>query len=359
MSQSIPKTMKALRLTKFKENYHLQSDVAVPTPGPKEILVRLVASGFCHTDHMVYEGAFKTKLPHIGSHEPTGKIAALGSDVAGDWKIGDQVGVYLFKNACGHCSGCKWHVKTYDGKLNARYCFNQAMNGIVGADGGFSEYMVTSDDAIVRIPNAVPFDQSAPLMCAGATVYNGLLEANLEKGQSVAIVGIGALGLLGIQFAKAMGYKVLAVSSRDLTPQLEGVVPKSLWPDLTLSSKDEHSAQRILNFTEGVGLDAAVVCTDNLDDNDWILHRLRPRGTSVVLGLPGEPFRFDAINMTFHEITVKGALHASVESMERMFEIVAEAGIKSQLTVVKIDEAENLPERSANHDYKGKLVVMI
>ncbi len=196
-------------------------------------------------------------------------------------------------------------------------------------------------------------------MCAGATVFNGLLEANLKKGDSVAIVGIGALGLLGIQFAKALGYRVIAISSRDLTPQLESDVPKALWPDLTLSSKDPSSSQQILDFTSGIGLHAAVVCTDNLDENDWILHRLRPRGTSVVLGLPGEGFRFDAINLTFHEIVVKGALHASVEDMERMFEIVAEFGIRSQVTVVELEEAENLPQRSAKHDYKGKLVVKI
>ncbi|PVH79432.1 GroES-like protein [Cadophora sp. DSE1049] len=337
MAQSIPKTMKALGLTNYKENYHLQDDVPVPVPGSGEILIRLVASGFCHTDHMVYEGAFKTKLPHIGSHEPTGTVAALGPSVSGDWKVGDKVGVYLFKNACGDCAGCKWYAATYGGKTSARYCFNQTMHGILGADGGFSEYMVTSDDAIVRIPDEVPFDQSAPLMCAGATVYNGLLEANLSPGQSVAIVGIGALGFLGIQFAKAMGCRVIAISSRDLTPQLESDVPKALWPDLTVSSKDPSSPQKILDFTNGIGLDAAVVCTDNIPDNDWILHRLR----------------------TFHEITVKGALHASVEAMEKMFVVVKEHGIKSQITTVKMDDAENLPESSASHDYKGKMVVMI
>ncbi|KAH7407255.1 chaperonin 10-like protein [Cadophora sp. MPI-SDFR-AT-0126] len=336
MTQSIPKTMKALRLVDFKENYHLQDDVPVPVPGPGEILVRLVASGFCHTDHMVYEGAFKTKLPHIGSHEPTGNIAALGPNVSGDWKVGDKVGVYLFKNACGDCAGCKWHAAAYGGKTSARYCFNQTMHGILGADGGFSEYMITSDDAIVRIPEEVPFDQSAPLMCAGATVYNGLLEADLSPGQSVAIVGIGALGLLGIQFAKAMGYRVTSVSS-----------------------KDHSSPQKILDFTNGIGLDAAVVCTDNIPDNDWILQRLRVRGISVVLGLPGDGFTFDAINMTFHEITVKGGLHASVEAMEEMFVLVKEHGIRSQITTVKMDEAEDLPERSEKHDYKGKMVVMI
>ena len=121
--------------------------------------MRLVASGFCHTDHMVYEGAFKTKLPHTGSHEPTGTVAALGPEVSGEWKVGDRVGVYLFTNACGTCSGCKWYSSTHGGKLSARYCANQTMFGIVGADGGFAEYMLTSDDAIVKIPDEITFER--------------------------------------------------------------------------------------------------------------------------------------------------------------------------------------------------------
>ncbi|MAD84288.1 MAG: hypothetical protein CL912_15095 [Deltaproteobacteria bacterium] len=138
-----------------------KNDIPVPISGPGEILVRLVASSFCHTDYMVYEGSFNTKLPFIGSHEPTGNISALGPDVKGDWKVGDKVGVYLFKNACGDCAGCKWHVATFGGKTSARYCFNQTMHGILGADGGFAEYMVTSDDAILHIPEEVPFDRKS------------------------------------------------------------------------------------------------------------------------------------------------------------------------------------------------------
>ena len=107
---------------------------------------------------MVYEGAFKTKLPHTGSHEPTGTVAALGPDVSGDWKLGDRVGVYLFTNTCGHCAGCKWHKATF-GELNARYCANQHMFGILGKDGGFAEYMITTDDAILKIPDAISFER--------------------------------------------------------------------------------------------------------------------------------------------------------------------------------------------------------
>ena len=117
--------------------------------------------------------------------------------------------------------------------------------------------------------------------------------------------------------------------------------------------------QQILDFTDGIGLHASVVCTDNVADNDWILHRLRPRGTSVVLGLGEQGFHFDALNLTFHEIVVKGGLHASVEDMTRMLEVAADHKVRSQLAVVPIDGGENLPERSAKHDFKGKMVVMI
>lgn len=126
--------------------------------------------------------------------------------------------------------------------------------------------------------------EAAPLMCAGATVWNGVLEANLQKSQTVAIVGIGVLGLLGIQFAKALGYRVVAVSSRNIAPKLKKAVPQALWPNITISSASSESIQQILDFTDGIGLHASVVCTDNVADNDWILHRLRPRGTGVGAG---------------------------------------------------------------------------
>ena len=112
--------------------------------------------------------------------------------------------------------------------------------------------------------------------------------------------------------------------------------------------------QQILDFTDGIGLHASVVCTDNVADNDWILHRLRPRGTSEVLGLGEQGFHFDALNLTFHEIVVKGGLHASVEDMTRMLEVAAEHKARSQLTIVPIDEGENLLERSTSTTSRGK-----
>jgi D-arabinose 1-dehydrogenase-like Zn-dependent alcohol dehydrogenase len=340
----------------YKQNYQLQSDVPVPKPGPKEILIRIAAASFCHTDYQVYEGAYKTTLPATGSHEPAGTIAALGSEVSGGWKVGDHVGAYLFRNPCGACNGCKWYAASHSGKLNARYCDNKAMGGIRGADGGFAEYMITSDDAIVKIPDDIPFEQAAPLMCAGATIWSGILEANIQKGQTIAIVGIGGLGILGVQFAKALGYRVIAIHHRDLGSKLESI-PQALKPDLFVDHTKPESIQQISDFTDGIGLDAAVVSTDSVPVNDWVLHRLHPRGTCVVLGLPEEGFRFDAFNLIFHEITIKGSLHSSIEDMERMLEVVSEHKIRSQISIVPIDEAESLPTRVHAHEFSGRPVV--
>ncbi|RDW67517.1 hypothetical protein BP6252_08913 [Coleophoma cylindrospora] len=352
----IPKQMKALRLTKYNENYTLCNDVPVPVPGSHEVLIRIEAASFCHTDYQVYQGSYKTPLPHIGSHEPTGTIVALGPDVSGEWRIGDRVGGYLFRKPCGTCADCKWYAATHSGEFSAQYCANKTMTGISGADGGFAQYMMSPDYALVKLPDNVPFEQASPLMCAGATIWNAIVEAGLKKGQTIAIVGIGGLGLLGIQFAKALGYRVVAVHHKDASPKL-AAIRADLTPDLLVDYTRPEAIKEISDFTNDILLDAAVVCTDDIPANDWILHRLHPRGTCVVLGLPEKGFTFDAFNLVFREIVVKGSLHSSIDRMQEMMKVVSEYNIHSNIDIVPLDEAEALPERIHNHEFKGRVVV--
>ncbi|KFY48500.1 hypothetical protein V495_01314 [Pseudogymnoascus sp. VKM F-4514 (FW-929)] len=355
-SDPIPKQMKALRLTKYNENYTLQDDVPVPIPGSGEVLIRIEAASFCHTDYQVYQGSYKTQLPHIGSHEPTGTIAALGPNISGGWNVGDRVGGYLFRKPCGTCADCKWYSTTHDGEFSAQYCANKTMTGISGADGGFAQYMMSPDYALLKLPENVPFDQAAPLMCAGATIWNAIIEAELQRGQTVAIVGIGGLGLLGIQFAKALGYRVVAVHHKDISSKLTEV-RENLRPDLLIDYTKSEAIEHISDFTNGILLDAAVVCTDDIGANDWILHRLHPRGTCVVLGLPEQGFTFDAFNLVFREIVVKGSLHSSIDRMREMMKVVSENNIYSNVDIVPLDDAEALPKRVHDHEFKGRVVV--
>jgi Zn-dependent alcohol dehydrogenases len=175
----------------------------------------------------------------------------------------------------------------------------------------------------------------------------------------VAIVGIGGLGVLAIQFAKARGLRVVAIDKRDIGLKLASEVPAHLRPDLTISFNSHVAIQQISDFTDGIGLNSAVVCTDDVSASDWALHRLQPKGVCVVLGLPESGFKFDAFNLVFREIVVKGSLHCPVDEAEKMVEAVVENGVVSHLTLLPLEEGENIPERAAAHSFTGRLVVKI
>ncbi|KAG9197133.1 hypothetical protein G6514_002246 [Epicoccum nigrum] len=230
------------------------------------------------------------------------------------------------------------------------------MTGILGANGGFAQYMTSPDDALLRLPDNISFEQAAPLMCAGATIWNALIEAELQKGQTIAVVGIGGLGLLGVQFAKALGCRVVAVHHRDASSKISEI-REELQPDLFVDYTKPDAGERISRFTDDIMLDSAVVCTDDIKANDWILHQLHPRGTCVVLGLPEWGFTFDAFNLVFREIVVKGSLHSSIERMQEMLTVVSEHNIRSDVDIVPIDDAEALPERVHKQEFRGRAVV--
>lgn len=188
-------------------------------------------------------------------------------------------------------------------------------------------------------------------------MWNALRQANLRERDSVAIVGIGGLGVLGIQFAKALGYRTVAIDNRETGLRLAANV--ALKPDLIVGYEDPDTSKKISDFTDGIGLTAAVVCTDNVPASDWIIKLLQPRGTCVVLGLPDEGYRFDAFTLVFKEILIRGSLHAPRHAVEEMLEVVAKHQIFSHLTTVRLEDAEALPERVAAHDFEGRLIVLI
>ncbi|KAF4452909.1 hypothetical protein F53441_4335 [Fusarium austroafricanum] len=203
------------------------------------------------------------------------------------------------------------------------------------------------------------FEQAAPLMCAGATVWHAINQANLQRGQTIAIVGVGGLGVLGIQFAKGRGYRVIAVDNHDIGLKLASEVPFHLRPDLILGLNDSKTNQKISDFTDDLGLKAAVVCTSDDDANDWAAQRLQPRGVLVAAGFPENGFKFDPMNLIMREIVVKGIVHCSMEETKEMMEFVIEHSILSHLTLLTMDEAENIAAKSEAHTFTGRPVVKI
>lgn len=321
--------------------------------------MRIHVAGFCHSDQQVLQGQFRSPIGLIPSHEPSGVVAQLGPDYDGELHVGDRVGALNFKHACTTCSGCAL-TKRATGRLDPRFCEKRETAGFQH-DGAFADYMIADPATIVRLPDSLEHEQAAPLMCAGATVWASLERATsgLSPGETVAIVGIGGLGHLGIQFSKALGFRTIAVDSRDAGCELAHEIENpQLIPDLVVnSSKPEAASQSIHDFTGGEGVAAVVACTDSLAANNWALKLLRVGGTLGVLGLPADPWRFDADVICFKELSIRGSYVASREATERMMKVVEEFGIRSQITSIAYEDIPNIVRMYEDKSFKGRLVV--
>lgn len=197
-------------------------------------------------------------------------------------------------------------------------------------------------------------------MSQQATVWGALEKATegLETGATVAIIGIGGLGYLGLQFAKSLGFRTVAIDNHEAGRTLANNMPSpDLNPDLVADSGAVDVTDVIFKFTQSEGVAAAVVCTDSIDVNAWALSLLRIGGTMVALGLPPEKWQFDASVLVFRELTIKGSYVASAESTRRMMEAVERSGIRSQITRVSFDDAPGLVDRYCKRDFQGRMVV--
>jgi D-arabinose 1-dehydrogenase-like Zn-dependent alcohol dehydrogenase len=353
-------------------------EIPVPTIGDNDLLVKVRAAGFCHTDYQVYEGVYQSKLPLTPSHEPVGTVVAVGQHAARqNWLIGQRVGVLNFRHACGVCSGCKtFRESPMSDKPDIRVCKNKEMAGI-SHDGGFAEYIVADADTTTLLPDGLTFEQAAPLMCAGvsdplflpgicllncigqATVWSGIRAAQLSSGLPVAVIGIGGLGQLAIQFLKALGHPTIAIDNRPEGLELSREIGlEELRADTVVDYHSDDATEKVLQFgAEGGGVAGVVVCTDDVAATKWSLTVLRPRGVAVVLGLPTDGFHFSAFDLVFKELVVRGSLVANKTLVDEMMTVVDKHNVRSHVTVVDLKDAPRLPELYMNKHLKGRLVL--
>src|SRR5712671_2383978 len=175
----------------------------IPQPGPREVRVKVQACGLCHSDSLTKEGHFPgITYPRVPGHEIAGVIDAVGSEVP-RWKIGQHVGVGWLGSYCGHCDSCRRGIFIT--------CANQRVTGIT-MDGGYQEYVLVPFEGLALIPEEINPIDAAPLMCAGITTFNSLRNSGVRGGDTVAVLGIGGLGHLAIQFASKMGFRTIAIA---------------------------------------------------------------------------------------------------------------------------------------------------
>ncbi|WVF65569.1 hypothetical protein IAT40_000298 [Kwoniella sp. CBS 6097] len=246
----------------------------ISTPAPHQVLVRIKASSLCHTDHLVTTGLFGTPqevgLPIVAGHEGVGVIVGLGelAKREGKWAIGDRFGGMLNTGGCGQCGECRY--------ASPRYCSQAKMMGLKGIDGVFAEYALMDKDWLVHLPDEMSYEQAAPLTCAGVTIYAAIKRSNLRSGQIVLISGLGGLGYLGVQIAKAKGLKVVGVDVNPARIKALRRLPDKLRPDLLIDP---------ITMTPGE-VDAAIIATDSPSATEYTIPLLATRSTLIITAGP-------------------------------------------------------------------------
>lgn len=333
---------KAAVVNEFNEKLEVK-EVTISKPGLGEILVKMEACGVCHTDLHAAQGDWpvKPKLPVIPGHEGVGIVEEIGEGVT-SIKVGDRVGIpWLFK-ACGECEFCLAGKETL--------CMDQ-LNGGYSADGAFSEYCVASADYVARIPENVDSVEIAPILCAGVTTYKALKISGAKPGDWVAIYGIGGLGHVALQYAKAMGFKVVAVDIQDDKLTLA----KELGADLTINGKNTDPVEKIKEETGGVQSSISVAVTKVAFEQAY--HSVKRGGSVVLVGLPNDEIPVPIFDTVLNGVSVKGSIVGTRKDMQEALQFAADGKVKAIVSTAKLENINDVLNDMVHGKINGRVVL--
>ena len=336
------KTMKAAVVEKFVEPLVVR-EVAIPSPGPGQALVEIVATGVCHTDLHAAEGDWPIKptLPFTPGHEGAGIVVALGSGVT-HLKEGDRVGIAWLHSACGHCDYCLSGWETL--------CPEQQNSGY-SVNGSFAEYAVAQADYLGRIPRNLSFVDAAPILCAGVTTYKGLKMTETRPGEWVVISGAGGLGHVAIQYAKAMGLHVAAV---DLGPEKMALARK-LGAEITIDAKTQDPAKEIQEQIGG-GHGVLVTAVSPIAFKQAV-GMLRRGGTCVLNGLPPGEFPVSIFDVVLNGYTIRGSIVGTRLDLEEALAFAGEGKVKATIEILPLESINEVFSRLKKGQINGRVVL--
>jgi len=341
---ALPKTMKAAVVERFGEPLALR-EVPVPAPGPGQVLVEIMASGVCHTDLHAADGDWPIKptLPFTPGHEGAGVVVELGPGVT-HLKEGDRVGIAWLHSACGHCEFCLAGWETL--------CLEQKNSGY-SVNGSFAQYAVAQADYLGRIPTNLSFVDAAPILCAGVTTYKGLKETDARPGEWIVISGVGGLGHVAIQYAKAMGLHVVAV---DLGPE-KMALAKKLGAEITIDAKIQDPPTEIQNHIGGAhGVLVTAVSTIAFKQ---AMGMLRRGGTCVLNGLPPGEFPVSIFNVVLNRYTIRGSIVGTRMDLEEALAFAAEGKVKATIETLPLESINDVFNRLKTGKVNGRVVLGI
>ncbi|MCF2444091.1 alcohol dehydrogenase AdhP [Dyadobacter sp. CY345] len=340
----LPKTMKAAVVREFGKPLQIE-EMPVKSPGKNQVLVKVIASGVCHTDLHATDGDWpvKPKLPLIPGHEGIGYVVALGSDVAGV-KEGDVVGVPWLYSACGCCEYCITGWETL--------CDTQ-QNGGYSVDGSYAEYVIADARYVAHLPANTNMIEMAPILCAGVTVYKGLKETETKAGEWVAISGIGGLGHLAVQYAKAMGMHVAAIDiSKD---KLD--LAKKLGADITVNALEEDPGSYLKKETGGMhGVLVTAVSPIAFKQG---ISALRKKGTIALNGLPPGSFDLPIFETVLNRYTVRGSIVGTRKDLQESVQFALEGKVKATVHTTALEDINSVFDDMKAGKIEGRVVMKI
>ncbi|ORV97882.1 NAD(P)-dependent alcohol dehydrogenase [Mycobacterium kyorinense] len=317
-------------------------------PGPHDVAIDIKFAGICHSDiHTVRAEWGQPNYPVVPGHEIAGVVAAVGSEVT-KYKVGDHVGVGCFVDSCRECPNCLAGLQ--------QYCTGGGMIGTynaVGRDGqptygGYSQAIVVDENYVLRIPDSLPLDAAAPLLCAGITLYSPLRHWNAGPGKRVAVIGLGGLGHMGVKLGKAMGAEI-AVLSQSLKKMEDGL---RLGASEYYATADPDTFKKLRTSFDLI----LNTVSANLNLGNY-LNLLKVDGTLVELGMPEHDMAVPPFPLAGMRRSLSGSMIGGIPETQEMLNFCAEHGVTPEIEVIEADYVNEAYERVLASDVRYRFVI--
>jgi len=336
--------MKAAVLHAFKAPLSLE-DVRRPEIGADDVLIKVEVCGVCHSDLHVADGDWTqlariVKRPLILGHEIVGRVVERGAEVK-SVQVGERVGVPWVQWTCGQCEFCR--------EGNENVCVKQRITGVM-VDGGYAEYAKAPASHVVKIPETLPSEQAAPLLCAGVTVHRALKQAKIRAGQRLAVFGVGGLGHIAVQIGRAAGAEVTAI---DISEE-KLALAKSLGATRTLNAAQTDVVEEVRGSG---GVHVALVTSAAKSAYDMAFYCVRPTGTLLAVGLPAKDVSFPPILMAAGEIQIKASAVGTREDLREVLAMGAAGKIHCQVTARPLSDVQEVLGQLSRGEVSGRVVL--
>lgn len=330
--------MKACFMTAVKEPFTIR-EAPDPQPGPGQVRVRLHAVGVCGTDVHVWNGKLPVPLPIVPGHEPVGVIDSVGPGVRAV-RAGDRVGVSWFQAGCGRCQYCQ--------KRQIKFC-PEPKTWITGG-GGYADYMVAEADGCTVLPDGLDWGPAAPLFCGGFSAMSAYRSARPRPGERIAVIGIGGLGHLALQVAKAMGHEAVAITN-SANKEKDA---RAMGADEVLVVRD-HAGQELQDMG---GADIVLSFSPSMKQNSQVMQGLRPGGRLITTAVSGEPIQGDPVQMLFKQTSIIGSAHNDPADLIDILQLVAAGKVKPVLETYRMNDINSIIGRLVEGKVRHRAVIL-